>query len=85
MKVLNGITIIGSIVRTRDDGFETSKVRHRPDQRPADLRALVRVDGCLEEVEKARVKARTVRDRLTANASGLPAASKPCRPVRQHV
>jgi propanol-preferring alcohol dehydrogenase len=60
--VLNGITILGSIVGTRKDLAEVYAIHARA--APGDPRdpQLDEVNECFEEVEKGHVKARIVFD-----------------------
>src|SRR6266508_2828898 len=61
--VLNGITIVGSIVGTRADLAEVFKLHALGRTRVVrETRSLDKVNECFEEVEKGRVKARLVFD-----------------------
>src|SRR6266496_2220983 len=61
--VLNGITIVGSIVGTRSDLAEVFKLHALGRTRVVrETRQLEAVNECFEEVEKGQVKARLVFD-----------------------
>jgi propanol-preferring alcohol dehydrogenase len=61
--VLNGITIVGSIVGTREDLAETYAIHAQGRTRVIrETRQLAEVNECFEEVEKGSVKARIVFD-----------------------
>ncbi len=61
--VLNGITIVGSIVGTRTDLAEVFRLHEQGRTRVVrETRRLEEVNECFEEVEKGQVKARLVFD-----------------------
>jgi len=61
--VLNGITVIGSIVGTRTDLAEVYRLHSLGRTRVVrETRKLEEVNECFEEVEKGQVKARLVFD-----------------------